>query len=59
MAEPDKTPVTLEELLVSSLAQTDPGETLDGAETDYRRRNLCRRPEERVTCQRLLNPMPQ
>jgi hypothetical protein len=30
MAEPDKTPVTMEELLVSSLAQTDAlGEALD------------------------------
>jgi hypothetical protein len=55
MAEPDKRPVTFEELLVSSLAQTDAlGKTLDWP--DYPRREFMQKiSEERATYQRMLH----
>jgi hypothetical protein len=60
MAEPAKNPVTLEELLVSSLAQTDALAKLlieKGLMTreEFRRKIS----EERAMYQKLLNPMPE
>jgi len=55
MEKPDKGPVTLEELLVSSLAQTDALAKLlieKGLLTQ-------KIPPERATSQKLLNPTPQ
>ena len=60
MAEPDKTPVTLKELLVSRLSQTDVLAKLwieKGLITlDEFIQNVS---EERATYQKLLNPTPQ
>ena len=57
MAEPDKRPVTLEELLVSSLAQTDALAKLliEKGLIEFMRKIS----EERATYQKLLNPTPQ
>jgi hypothetical protein len=55
MANPAKKPVTLEELLLSSLAQTDALAKLlieKGLITQ-------KIPQERATYQKLLNPTPQ
>jgi hypothetical protein len=57
MTESDKKPVTMEELLVSSLAQTDALAKLlieKGLITQEEKIS-----EERATYQRLLNPLPQ
>ena len=60
MAALDKRPVTMEELLVSSLAQTDALAKLLVEKGLITREESCRRfPEERVTYQKLLNPTPQ
>ena len=53
MAEPDKKPVTLEEFLVSSLAQTDALAKL------LIEKGLITREELRATYQELLNPTAQ
>ena len=55
MSEPDKRPVTLEELLVSSLAQTD----ALGKGLITRDEFMQRISEERATYKKLLNPMRQ
>ena len=60
MAEPDKRPVTFEELLISSLAQTDALANLlieKGLIT--REEFMPKIAEERATYQKLLNPTPQ
>jgi hypothetical protein len=60
MAEPDKRPVTIEELLVSSLAQTDAQAKLlieKGLIT--REESMRKLSEERATYQKLLNPTQQ
>jgi hypothetical protein len=60
MAEPDKRPVTLEELLVSSLAQTDAlAKLLIEKELITREGFMRKISEERTTYQKLLNPTPQ
>jgi len=56
MAEPDKRPVTLEELLVSSLAQADAlAKLLIGKGVITREEFIEKISEERVTYQKLLN----
>ena len=60
MAEPDKRPVTIEELLVSSLAQTDASAKLlieKGLIT--REEFMAKISEERGMYQKLLNPTQQ
>jgi hypothetical protein len=60
MAEPDKRPITMEELLVSSLAQADALAKLlieNGLIT--REEFMAKISEERVTYQKLLNPTTQ
>ncbi len=60
MAEPDKRPVTLEELLVSSLAQTDVlAKLLIEKGLIIREEFMQKIAEERSTYQKLLNPTPQ
>jgi hypothetical protein len=60
MAEPDKTPVTLQERLVSSLAQTDAlAKLLIEKGLITREEFMEKISEERATYQRLLNPTPQ
>jgi hypothetical protein len=60
MAEPDKRPVTVEELLVSSLAQTDAlAKLLIEKGLITREEFMQKISEERATYQRLLNPTPQ
>jgi hypothetical protein len=60
MAEPDKRPVTLEELLVSSLAQTDVlAKLLIEKGLIAREEFMQKVSEERVTYQKLFNPTPQ
>ena len=60
MTEPDKTPVTLEELLVSSLAQTDAlAKLLIEKGLITREEFMQRISEERATYRTLLNPTPQ
>jgi hypothetical protein len=60
MAEPYKRPVTLEELLVSSLAQTDAlAKLLIEKGLNTREEFMQKISEERATYQKLLNPMPQ
>jgi hypothetical protein len=60
MAEPDKRPVTLEELLVSSLAQIDALAKLLIEKGLITREEFIRKvSEERTTYQKLLNPTPQ
>ena len=60
MAAPDKRPVTMEELLISSLAQTDALAKLlieKGLITGEE--FLQKISEERATYQKMLNPTPQ
>ena len=60
MAEPDRKPVTLEELLVSSLAQTDALVKLLIEKGLITQEEFVQKIfEERATYQRLLNPTPQ
>ena len=60
MAEPDKRPVTMEELLVSSLAQTDGlAKLLIQKGLITREEFMQKIAEERATYQKLLNPTPQ
>jgi hypothetical protein len=60
MAEPDKRPVTMEQLLVSSLAQTDALAKLLIEKGLINREELMEKiSEERVTYQKLLNPIRQ
>jgi hypothetical protein len=60
MAEPDKRPVTLEELLLSSLAQTDALAKLWIEKGLITREEFMQKiSEERVTYRKLLNPTPQ
>jgi hypothetical protein len=60
MAESDKKPVTLEELLVSSLAQTDAlAKLLIEKGLITREEFMQKISEERATYQKLLNPIPQ
>jgi len=57
MAEPDKRPVTMQELLISSLAQTDAlAKLLIEKELITREEFMQRISEERVTYQKLLKP---
>jgi hypothetical protein len=60
MAEPEKRPVTLEELLVSSLAQKRrTGETLIEKGLITREEFMQKISEEGAVYQKLLNPTPQ
>jgi len=61
MAEPDKRPVTIEELLVStSLAQTDAlAKLLIEKGLITRQEFMQKISEERATYQKLFNPIPQ
>ena len=60
MAALDKRPVTMEELLVSSLAQTDALAKLLIEKGLITREQFMRKiAEERATYQKLLNPTPQ
>jgi hypothetical protein len=60
MAEPDKRPVTLEELLVSSLAQTDAlAELLIEKGLITQEQFMRKLSQERATYQKLFNPTPQ
>jgi hypothetical protein len=60
MAEPDKKPVTLEELIVSSLAQTDaPAKLLIEKGLITQEEFIQKISDERATYQKLLNPTPQ
>jgi hypothetical protein len=59
MAEPDKRPVTMEELLVSSLAQTDALANSCSGGVNYAREFMQKISEERATYQKLLNPTSQ
>ena len=59
MAEPDKRPVTMEELLVSSLAQTDAlAKLLIEKGLITREEFMQKISEERATYQRMLSPTP-
>ena len=60
MAKPDKRPVTMEELLASSLAQTDVvAKMLIEKGLITREEFMQKISEERATYQKLLNPTPQ
>jgi hypothetical protein len=60
MAEPDKRPVKIEELLVSSLAQTDAlAKLLIEKGLITQEQFMEKISEERATYQKLLNPTPQ
>jgi len=60
MAEPDKQPVTFEELLVSSLAQTDAlAELLIEKGLITQEQFMRKLSQERATYQKLFNPTPQ
>ena len=60
MAEPDKRPVTMQELLVSNLAQTDALAKLLIEKGIITQEEFMRKiSEERATYQKLLNPIPQ
>ena len=60
MAHPGKRPVTMEELLISSLAQTDAlAKLLIEKGLITRVEFMQKISEERATYQKLLNPMPQ
>jgi len=59
MAEPDKRPVTLEELLVSSVAQADALAKLLIETGLITREEFKKISEERATYQKVLNPTPQ
>ena len=60
MAEPEKRPLTLEELLVSSLAQTDALAKLLIEKGLISRQEFVQKiSEERATYQKMLKPTPQ
>ena len=60
MSEPDKQPVTMQELLVSSLAQTDAlAKPLIEKGLITREEFMKKISEERATYQKVLNPTPQ
>ena len=60
MAEPVKKPVTMEELLVSSLAQTDAlAKLLIEKGLITREEYMAKLSAERAVYQKLLNPTPQ
>jgi hypothetical protein len=60
MAEPDKRPVTLEELFVSGLAQTDaPAKLLIEKGIITQEEFMRKISEDRATYQKLLNPTRQ
>ena len=60
MAEPDKRPATIEELLVSSLAQTDAlAKLLIEKGLITREEFMQEISDERATYQNLMNPTPQ
>jgi hypothetical protein len=60
MAEPDKRPVAMEELLVSSLAQTDAlAKLLIEKGVISREEFMQKISEERAVYRKLLNPTPQ
>ena len=60
MAEPDKRPATLEQLLASSLAQTDAlAKPLIEKGLITREEFMKKISEERATYQKVLNPTPQ
>jgi hypothetical protein len=60
MAQPDKRPVTLEELVIPSLAQTDALAKLLVEKGLIRREEFMQKiSEERATYQKLLNPTRQ
>ena len=59
MAEPDKRPVTMEELLVSSLAQTDALAKLLIEKGLITREEFMAISEERATYQKLFHPTPE
>ena len=60
MTEPDRRPVTIEELLVSSLAETDAlAKLLIEKGLIIREEFIQKISEERATYQRLLNPTVQ
>ena len=60
MAEADKRPVTMEELVVSSLAQTDAlAKLLIEKGLITREEFMQKISEERATYQKLFNPTPQ
>jgi hypothetical protein len=60
MPEPDKRPVTLEELVVSSLAQNDARAKLLIEKGLITREEFMQKiSEERATYQKMLNPTPQ
>jgi hypothetical protein len=60
MAEPDKIPVTMEELLLSRLAQTDAlAKLLIEKGLITRDEFMQKIAKERATYQKLLNPTPQ
>jgi hypothetical protein len=60
MAEADKRPVTIEELLISSLAQTDALAKLLIEKGLFTREEFMQKiSEERAKYQKLLYPMPQ
>ena len=60
MAEPDKRPATMEELLVSSLAQADArAELLIEKGLITQEQFMRKLSQERATYQKLFNPTPQ
>ena len=60
MVEPNKRPITIEELLVSSLAQTDAmAKVLIEKGLITRAEFMQKISEERTTYQKLLHPTPQ
>ncbi|HEY6368153.1 MAG TPA: hypothetical protein VI585_25515 [Candidatus Binatia bacterium] len=60
MAESDKRPVTMAELLVSSLAQTDAlAKLLIEKDLITQEEFMRKLSEERATYQKLMNPTPQ
>ena len=60
MAEPDKRPITMQELFVSSLAQADaPAKVLIAKGLITQKEFMQKISEERATYQKILNPTPQ
>jgi hypothetical protein len=60
MAEPDKRPVTMQELLVSSLAHADaPAKVLIAKGLITQKEFMQKISKERATYQKILNPTPQ
>ena len=60
MSEPDKRPVAMEELLISSLAQTDAlAKLLIEKGLITQEEFMQKISEERATYQKMLNPTPQ